>query len=166
MISVGNIAVGGTGKTPVVQWLVFAAEKESGGCRPRLQAGADGQNDEAAMLSAPVFCDPTVFAAAGAALRVHDILIMDDGFQHRCLHRDVDWSVLMPVGRLVMPRLLSLGPCCLVFFARATASSRRGGTTRCEQADPAALAWLQRRVTAAGRWWWTRRLYSSGRDRP
>jgi tetraacyldisaccharide 4'-kinase len=95
VISVGNLAVGGTGKTPVVRLLAGMCREM--GARPAVlsrgfRAGADGRNDEAGLFGeVPVVCDPSrrrggETALAGGA----DCLILDDGFQHRQVHRDLD----------------------------------------------------------------------------
>ena len=48
-------------------------------------------NDEAQMLNGAVYCHPQRRIAAKAAIQNGaDYLIMDDGFQHRQLHRDTD----------------------------------------------------------------------------
>ena len=157
VISVGNIAVGGTGKTPVVQWLIDYLREN--GKNPAVvargyKAGADGENDEAAMLSAPVFCDPDRYRGGTQAITAgHDCLIMDDGFQHRRLHRDVDLVCLdasRPTGHRSarQPRTLPLG----LFREGYKALSRADAVvlTRCEQASPRAQQWLQSRAAAAG----------------
>jgi tetraacyldisaccharide 4'-kinase len=100
VVSVGNLTVGGTGKTPAVAWLCELARQR--GRRPgvlargyRRAAGAL-LNDEGAMLQARLPWllqeqDPDR-VAAGARLCAQgaDFVVLDDGFQHRRLHRDVD----------------------------------------------------------------------------
>lgn len=99
VVSVGNLTLGGTGKTPLVAWLArsFVAQ----GMRPAIVSrgygAARGQrSDEAAELAILLPGVPHVAnrdrvagvrsaAAAGA-----DIAILDDGFQHRRLARDID----------------------------------------------------------------------------
>lgn len=100
VVAVGNLTVGGTGKTPTVAWLCELARAH--GRRPGVLARGYGRapgarlNDEGAMLQAQLPWllqeqDPDRVAggrrlvAAGA-----DFIVLDDGFQHRRLHRDVD----------------------------------------------------------------------------
>ena len=54
VISVGNLTVGGTGKTPMVLWLAerFVAEGKRVAILSRGYRGADGTSDEIAMLKA------------------------------------------------------------------------------------------------------------------
>lgn len=114
VISVGNLTVGGTGKTPMVAWVV-ARLKEAGkspailirGYKPARLAepspdtrhptlDASGAfSDEAELLRSltgvPVIAEPDrVRGAAAAVAAGADVLVMDDGFQHRRLRRDLD----------------------------------------------------------------------------
>jgi tetraacyldisaccharide 4'-kinase len=119
VISVGNLTVGGTGKTPTTLWLAdrlrargarvgivargyrkaqpgIVVVGESG--RP-LVAARDG-GDEAVLL-ARRFPGPVVTgerraeAAAFACARFElDTIVLDDGFQHRALARDADLVLL------------------------------------------------------------------------
>lgn len=111
VVSVGNLTVGGTGKTPTVLWLAELAHRRGKrvGVLARGYGRAPGQrlNDEGAMLQARLPWlrqeqDPDRVAggrrltAAGA-----DYVVLDDGFQHRRLHRDVDLLCLdarLPFG--------------------------------------------------------------------
>jgi tetraacyldisaccharide 4'-kinase len=103
VVSVGNITAGGTGKTPIVQWL--AAELRSRGMHPAIlmrgyarNAISDEQDLLREALSAgdwpvPVHADPDRVAGAARMLREHarvDLFILDDGFQHRRLRRRFD----------------------------------------------------------------------------
>ncbi|MGA2069971.1 MAG: tetraacyldisaccharide 4'-kinase [Sedimentisphaerales bacterium] len=122
VISVGNITVGGTGKTPMVIWLCNLL-KAGGFNRAILTRGykATGETDEPAMLikncpgaMVAVYADRLV-GALDAVRRFHaQVLIMDDGFQHRRLHRDIDivtidamlpfgYGRLLPAGLLREP---------------------------------------------------------------
>ncbi|MDE0297453.1 MAG: tetraacyldisaccharide 4'-kinase [Candidatus Poribacteria bacterium] len=118
VISVGNIVSGGTGKTPVVIWIAKALrevgyrpaillrgyhrqEKTPGthvvsDCRGIL-ASVETSGDEAMMIarevpSVPVLIGKDRYEAGCHALRElkPDVLILDDGFQHRMLERDLD----------------------------------------------------------------------------
>jgi tetraacyldisaccharide 4'-kinase len=100
VISVGNLTTGGTGKTPVVAWL--AGQLRQRGWRPTILsrgygAGDAAVNDEALVLEAlcpdvPHLQQPDRVAAARIAVDEleSDVLLLDDGFQHRRLNRDLD----------------------------------------------------------------------------
>lgn len=118
VISVGNITAGGTGKTPMVEWLARVLAEE--GIKPciltrgyrRRNPGervlvSDGQavlttpdeaGDEPFLLAtnligiAAVVCDQDRYAAGtGAIKHLHsDCFILDDGFQHLQLARDLN----------------------------------------------------------------------------
>ena len=97
VISVGNVTTGGTGKTPTVAWVV-AHLKQSGRTPAVVTRGykaRGGKSDEAEMLG--VLCDcPIIVNAdrvAGARTAIvtgADVVVLDDGFQHRRLRRDLD----------------------------------------------------------------------------
>ena len=95
VISVGNLIAGGTGKTPATR---FIAEHLLGlGRHPAVlsrgyRAGASGRNEEAGLFGAvPVVCNPDRCAGGRTAIAAGaDVLVLDDGFQHRRLHRDLD----------------------------------------------------------------------------
>ncbi len=100
VINVGNLTLGGTGKTPMVAWL--AKWIEGHGVRPALvsrgyKSTRGGPNDEARELAqilpnVPHVQNPDRVAAARQAVQEFhcDLILLDDGFQHRRLHRDLD----------------------------------------------------------------------------
>ena len=99
VVSVGNLTLGGTGKTPLVAWV--AGRCVAAGRRPAIVSrgygAARGQmSDEAADLAlvlpgVPHVADrDRVAAAAEAVARGADAIVLDDGFQHRRLARDLD----------------------------------------------------------------------------
>jgi tetraacyldisaccharide 4'-kinase len=121
VISVGNLALGGTGKTPMVVWLarLFSEEGYRVGILSRGYGGiessrvtlvSDGENilakqatsgDEPLMLSRklsgiPVLCSTKRIKAGRAAIEKFNcnVLVLDDGFQHRHLARDLDVVML------------------------------------------------------------------------
>ncbi len=117
VIVVGNIYVGGTGKTPLTVWLV-AALRAAGyhpGVLSRGHGGAGAGEVTASSLAAEVGDEPLLIArrsacpvmvgrdraAAGRALlAAHpdiDVLVTDDGLQHYALQRDIE--VLLFDGR-------------------------------------------------------------------
>lgn len=99
VVSVGNLTLGGTGKTPLVAWL--ARSLAARGLRPAIVSRGYGaargeRSDEAAELAillpgVPHVADRDrvrgVWSAAAAGA---DIAVLDDGFQHRRLARDLD----------------------------------------------------------------------------
>lgn len=98
VVCVGNVTVGGTGKTPMVAWVCRRFLEQ--GRRPGLLSrgyGADGgANDEALLLERLLPGVPHVQnadrATGGRELEESgvDVIVMDDGFQHRRLYRDLD----------------------------------------------------------------------------
>jgi tetraacyldisaccharide 4'-kinase len=100
VISVGNLTTGGTGKTPVVAWI--ARQLQAVGERPVILSRgyrrlSVGDNDETRVLAelcpgVPQVLDPNRVRGAATARQQHhaSVLILDDGFQHRRLHRDLD----------------------------------------------------------------------------
>lgn len=111
VLSVGNIAAGGTGKTPVVRFLatLLAERGERPAILMRGYRGDGAANDEArTVVECPVVCDADrVRGGHHAIADGATCLILDDGFQHRRLHRDLD-LVLIDATR-PLPMLLPLG---------------------------------------------------------
>jgi tetraacyldisaccharide 4'-kinase len=95
-IGVGNLAVGGTGKTPVAGYL--AAGLAERGCRPGIVLrgyGADEVGEHAARPGAIVEADPHRVVAAGRAVsRGADCLVLDDCLQRRDVAPDVMIAVV------------------------------------------------------------------------
>ncbi len=130
VIAVGNLTVGGTGKTPMVLWIAERLVQEgkhaailTRGYRGTPDAGARGvsQSDEVALLRERVagkvqlgvgpdrYKNGMVLARHGA-----DWFVLDDGFQHLKLARDADivlvdatdpfgGGMVLPAGRLREP---------------------------------------------------------------
>lgn len=92
IISVGNIIAGGSGKTPMVNLLIeLLQDHGSCGVLSRGYKGDGTSNDEAALMDAPVYCNSKRVLAGKAAVEDGvEIAILDDGFQHRALKRDLD----------------------------------------------------------------------------
>lgn len=113
VVSVGNLGVGGTGKTPFASWAaqVLAAD---GGYRPSLLLRGYG-TDEVLLHRSwtpdfPVVAMPDRVAGVGRAVeKGATAVVLDDGFQHRRLARDVD-LVLMAVEDPWPVRVLPRGP--------------------------------------------------------
>lgn len=173
VICVGNLTVGGSGKTPctiaLAQW--FRAR----GCRvgillrgygrrgsgPALVADPEGGEapweavgDEAVLLArrlpgVPVLVGESRFRAGREALRrfALDLLLLDDGFQHRQLHRDLDLVMvdathpfgggrLLPRGGLREP-VGALRRAHAIILSRTDQASAVTGLRRClEQVAP------------------------------
>jgi tetraacyldisaccharide 4'-kinase len=111
VISIGNITVGGTGKTPMVIWLCNFLQGKGINCAiltRGYKATKGKQSDEPAVLvrncpGAALVVNPDRLAGAMEAVKRHraQVLIMDDGFQHRRLHRDIDIvtiDAMLPFG--------------------------------------------------------------------
>lgn len=110
VISIGNLAVGGTGKTPVSGWVVDALLRR--GSRPGVVVSGYGE-DELLLHrrwhpDVPVFADRDRASAVGRARAAGaGVAVLDDGFQHRSVARDLDVVLLAaehPFPGHVMPR--------------------------------------------------------------
>jgi tetraacyldisaccharide 4'-kinase len=112
-ISIGNLTVGGTGKTPIAAWI--ASELASRGARPAVVLR--GYGDDEPLVHKTLNPDvPVVLGAdrvaaiADAARKGADIAVLDDAFQHRQAQRDAD-LVLVSADRWTGDvRLLPAGP--------------------------------------------------------
>lgn len=163
VVSVGNLAVGGTGKTPFVAWL--ATRLLEAGRRPGILArgyGADvvhaGEpggplNDEGAVLrhvlgkAVPQRQDPDRARGGRELLARHpgtDVLVLDDGFQHWALARDLDIVLLDATCPFGYGRLLPRGR----LREKPAALARAGAVvlTRIDALDDAARQRLIARV--------------------
>ncbi|MDQ6957857.1 MAG: tetraacyldisaccharide 4'-kinase [Mariprofundaceae bacterium] len=128
LISVGNITVGGSGKTPFVIWLCKQLQQR--GYKPVILCRGDGGKlnqprvinkndtahevgDEALLLArscaAPVIAGRDRVAASIMAGALGDIIIFDDGFQYQQLERACD-IVLIPSQGVGNGYLLPAGP--------------------------------------------------------
>jgi len=123
VVSVGNLTLGGTGKTPMVEWVARWYRRR--GVRVALISRGYGQseglNDEGQVLDenlpdVPHLQDPDRVAMARIAAEEleSELIVLDDGFQHRRLARDVDivlLDALEPFGyRRIFPRGLLREP--------------------------------------------------------
>ena len=148
VISVGNMTTGGTGKTPLVAWVV--GQLQNAGRRPavliRGYKANQGRSDEAELLKrltgAVVEVDSDRLAGARRAVAAGvNVLVMDDGFQHLRLRRELDivlvdasnpfgYGFCLPRGMLREP-LRALGEAGAIVI------------THCELAGPEELARLK-----------------------
>jgi len=118
VISVGNLTVGGTGKTPMVIWLAekFLAEGKRVAILSRGYKGSSGTSDEIQLMkfrlqNRVLFgVGPDRYAQGKKLESSVDLFLLDDGFQHLQLSRDVNILLLdasQPLGRQF---LLPAGP--------------------------------------------------------
>jgi tetraacyldisaccharide 4'-kinase len=112
VISVGNLTVGGSGKTPLAAWLVRGLLER--GQRPALVARGYGEdemalhrrwNPESLVLAE----EDRAYGAWKAARKGATVVVLDDGFQHRRLGRELD-LVLVALSTPAEVRLLPRGP--------------------------------------------------------
>ena len=133
VVSVGNLSTGGTGKTPLTLFLAERLE-DAGWPNAVLSRGYGGRRDVDPMSVEPDSNprengdEPLLMARRLGAHRVvvgrkrHNAalralsqrpdlrcLLLDDGFQHRALHRDLDLLVLDGVRRWGDGRMLPVG---------------------------------------------------------
>lgn len=187
VISIGNITSGGTGKTPLVEWVARALASEGrkvciltrgyGRTNPKRRAlVSDGAailtnepeaGDEAFLLAqnlrglAAVISDADRVDAGQWALKElgADVLVLDDGFQHLRLARDLDivaidgtdpWGGgnLLPYGRLREP-LTSLGRADATVVTRVEQTNDLGSIKKnLERFSPDCPTFTSRMLTA------------------
>ena len=144
VISVGNITVGGTGKTPMVIWLAenFLGQGKRVAILSRGYHGSHRTSDEIELMKQRLqrrvlFGVGKDRYAEGRRLEAQqsvDIFLLDDGFQHLQLARDVDIVLidrlqplhdqeLLPAGRLREP-LVALNRADLVVCTRIDGAKR------------------------------------------
>jgi tetraacyldisaccharide 4'-kinase len=165
VVSVGNLTTGGTGKTPMCAWIVRELERRgrrpgilSRGYRAHAAVSNDeGLNDEGLMLARSCPGVPNVADAErvrGARKLVGlgaNAIVLDDGFQHRRLARDLDivlvdatrpWGLASVDGREPVRALLPRG-----LLREPPSSLARADLiviTRCDLVDEPRLAALER----------------------
>ncbi len=136
VISVGNLTVGGTGKTPMVIWLAerLLAQGKRVGILSRGYKGDGGTSDEIELMKYRL--KNQVLFGVGADRFENgkqlesgvDVFLLDDGFQHLPLARDVDIllmdasqplarQVMLPTGRLREP-LSAMSRADILVFTR------------------------------------------------
>lgn len=155
VVSIGNLTTGGTGKTPFAAFVArWFRERNVRVCfLSRGYRAREGElNDEALVLDqlcpdVPHLQNPDRVAAARVAAEELEsqLLILDDGFQHRRLARDLDIVLIDALNPWGYGHLLPRG------LLREPASSlRRAGLivlTRVDQADSASLDPLRHRLS-------------------
>jgi tetraacyldisaccharide 4'-kinase len=132
VIVIGNITVGGTGKTPLIIWLARFLE-ESGYQPGIISRGYGGQSevwpqwvtansdvkrvgDEALLIAEQTGCPMVVSPMrvdAAKMVQQHtdcNVILSDDGLQHYALHRDIEIAVIDGEKRFGNGRCLPAGP--------------------------------------------------------
>lgn len=147
-LSVGNLTVGGTGKTPVASWAT--AELLRRGARPAILLRGYGEDEwrvhERLTPGVPVLVGADRRASSRvAAARGCDCVVMDDAFQHRQAPRVADWVLVSADRWPAIPRLLPAGPfreplaalrraTVIVVTAKGASAARVGVVTQALQA--------------------------------
>jgi tetraacyldisaccharide 4'-kinase len=153
VVSVGNLTLGGTGKTPCVEHVArfYRQQDLRVAILSRGYGSTRGRNDEALVLRENLPDVPHLQGTDRAALAKKaveelqsEILVLDDGFQHRRLQRDLDVVLVDATnpwgGGHLFPRGLLREP---------RAGLRRAGLivlTRCDQVDRPVLHGLHDHV--------------------
>ena len=166
VVSIGNLTLGGTGKTPAVEWVARRLREQSlrVAILSRGYGGDSGLNDEGLVLEENLPDVPHLQGRDRAALArvaveelASQILVLDDGFQHRRLRRGLDivlLDALEPFGLgWMFPRGLlrepigSLNRADLVILSRAdlVPESRRTEIRREAERRAGQLRWVEAR---------------------
>ncbi|MDA0840599.1 MAG: tetraacyldisaccharide 4'-kinase [Planctomycetota bacterium] len=165
VISVGNLTVGGTGKTPMVEWLggwvlqrgypVVVLSRGYGQKRTGAAGGPvpGAMNDEGLLLQANLdnihlVLSPDRLRAAETALEhiepKPECFIMDDGFQHRRLARDLDILLIDALNPFGYGHLLPRG-----LLREPVKNMKRADViiiTRADQIEKSGLECLQTQI--------------------
>ncbi|MCE9619424.1 MAG: tetraacyldisaccharide 4'-kinase [Planctomycetes bacterium] len=143
VISVGNITAGGTGKTPLTQWIVRTLT--AAGRHPMIALRGHRGGESADEVLEHRAALPGIALAVGAdrAQRIADlrrshpecdVVVLDDGFQHRQLRRDGDLVLIDATRPSLEDGMLPRG------WLREPAASLRRATgvivTRAAAIDP------------------------------
>lgn len=159
VVSIGNLTVGGTGKTTLTLHLAKRAHALGIPCAVALRdyrPGPDGLGDEHRLVSAALGAG-AVFggtrkreAAARAAAAGARLVLVDDGFSHWSLARDLDvvlvdagdplgGDALLPLGRLREPHRALQRAGVLVLSRAPSGADPEGLLARAARLAPAAL---------------------------
>jgi tetraacyldisaccharide 4'-kinase len=167
VISVGNLTVGGTGKTPMTLWIATRLAKEgkrvgilTRGYRGESPRETEATSDEARLLSSrlggrvPIGVGADRFAR-GRELAMQGVewFVLDDGFQRLQLARDVDIVLidatnpfggghLLPAGRLREPKS-ALGRADIIVITRSERAPAVEAAVRRESNAPIFYAQAQ-----------------------
>ena len=166
VISIGNITTGGSGKTPTVEFLALHLQsigknvgiisRGYGRSSKHVKLVTDGidkpnsweqYGDEAFLLSQNLNSIPIVVGESKyeAGLKITsefdlDVIIIDDGFQHRSLHRDLDIVLInskdnkrthkiLPIGNL-RERINGLKRADLIIYTKTNVHNNLGYLNR------------------------------------
>lgn len=158
VISVGGLEAGGVGKTPCVLWWAGALAPHGRVaivCRPVGAGAGTGNSDEVRWLEEQA--PPGVVVVAGrhkaaaaerAARQGASLIVLDDGFSHRRLARDLDLVLVDARSPFANRRLLPAGPLREppASLARATAVA----LTRADRATAGQIEAARRALREAG----------------
>jgi tetraacyldisaccharide 4'-kinase len=152
-LSVGNLTVGGTGKTPLAAY--FAARLREGGATPGIVLRGYGDDEPLVHRTLnpdiPVVVSPDrVVGIAEAKQRGCDVVVLDDAFQHRRASRVADVVVVSadnwhPTRRHLLPagpwreRLTALRRATLAIVTRKASSADRAEIVATAMAAVASL---------------------------
>lgn len=147
VISIGNLTTGGTGKTPIVAAVVKMLQdidQRPGIVSRGYKADSSGENDEKRVLNlkcpgVPHRQNPDRIVASLELLSEQDVsaIVLDDGFQHRRIHRDLDIVLIDATNPFGFDHLLPRG-----LLRESLAGLRRADfvlITRANQTSPERL---------------------------
>jgi tetraacyldisaccharide 4'-kinase len=139
VVAIGNLTVGGTGKTPTVEWVArwYRERQLRVAILSRGYGQAGGMNDEGRVLEenlpdVPHLQDADRLRLAQIAVEELEsqLLVLDDGFQHRRLRRDLDVVLLDALDPFGLGRLLPRG-----LLREPVSALRRAGVVVLSRAD-------------------------------
>ena len=124
VLSIGNLSVGGTGKTPVAAW--FASQLIGRGAHPGIVLRGYGGDEtlvhERLNPGIPVIAArDRVRGIRSAIAEGSSVVVLDDAFQHRRAHRDIDVVLVNADAWTGRVRLLPAGP-----WREPLSAARRG----------------------------------------
>lgn len=155
VVSVGNVTCGGTGKTPAVEMIIRdllrwgykpAIVSRGYGAKGLTEGEALQGNDEFHLLRSnlpdvPHYQGPDRYSTGRRAIQAGaNVIVLDDGFQHVKLHRDLDLVLVDAIEPFGHGRVLPAG-----FLREPLRVLSRAGlfaVTRCEKVDPRKLSTL------------------------
>jgi tetraacyldisaccharide 4'-kinase len=155
VVSIGNLTLGGTGKTPGVEYVArfFRQQDLRVAILSRGYGSTEGRNDEALVLEENLPDVPHLQGADRVGLArtameelESELLILDDGFQHRRLKRDLDLVLVDATDPWGQGYLFPRG-----LLREAPRNLRRADVvllTRCDQVDERTRAQLQETITS------------------
>lgn len=156
VISVGNISLGGTGKTPmvmrIVEWLLDAGRRPAVAMRGYGSTARRPADEHALYLERfpdlPIVAQPDRLAGLRPLIDADriDCAVLDDGFQHRFIARDLDLVLIDATRSPFADRCLPAGT-----LREPVESLRRAHAiilTHCESASPSHISHLRSQVSS------------------